>query len=98
MGGTVGGPPTEGKPISNSIALASIRQVAYEVLETVKNVEWNDSGSAKVADPICQLPFLRAVVANFRVTVGRNDPCPCGGGRKFKQCFLNKQPRRHRAV
>jgi hypothetical protein len=20
--------------------------------------------------------------------VGRNDPCPCGGGRKFKKCCL----------
>lgn len=22
--------------------------------------------------------------------VGRNDPCPCGSGKKFKQCCLNK--------
>src|SRR5918996_960641 len=22
--------------------------------------------------------------------VGRNDPCPCGSGRKFKKCCLNK--------
>ncbi len=22
--------------------------------------------------------------------VGRNDPCPCGSGRKYKQCCLNK--------
>jgi preprotein translocase subunit SecA len=22
--------------------------------------------------------------------VGRNDPCPCGSGRKFKQCCINK--------
>ncbi len=21
---------------------------------------------------------------------GRNDPCPCGSGKKFKQCCLNK--------
>jgi hypothetical protein len=24
-------------------------------------------------------------------TVGRNDPCPCGSGRKFKHCCLQKQ-------
>jgi hypothetical protein len=24
--------------------------------------------------------------------LGRNDPCPCGSGRKFKQCCLNKPP------
>jgi hypothetical protein len=23
-------------------------------------------------------------------TVGRNDPCPCGSGRKYKQCCLEK--------
>lgn len=23
---------------------------------------------------------------------GRNNPCPCGSGKKFKQCCLNKQP------
>ncbi len=23
--------------------------------------------------------------------VGRNDPCPCGSGKKYKQCCLNKQ-------
>ena len=25
------------------------------------------------------------------VGVGRNDPCPCGSGRKFKQCHGRKQ-------
>ena len=23
--------------------------------------------------------------------IGRNDPCPCGSGRKFKRCCLGKQ-------
>ena len=23
--------------------------------------------------------------------VGRNDPCPCGSGKKYKKCCLNKQ-------
>lgn len=22
--------------------------------------------------------------------IGRNDPCPCGSGKKYKQCCLNK--------
>jgi uncharacterized protein len=25
-------------------------------------------------------------------TAGRNDPCPCGSGRKYKQCHLRPQP------
>ncbi|MBN2595205.1 MAG: SEC-C domain-containing protein [Marinifilaceae bacterium] len=25
------------------------------------------------------------------VKVNRNDPCPCGSGKKYKQCCLKKQ-------
>jgi hypothetical protein len=25
-----------------------------------------------------------------RKTLGRNDPCPCGSGKKYKQCCLDK--------
>ena len=25
-----------------------------------------------------------------KVKIGRNDPCPCGSGRKYKQCCMNK--------
>lgn len=24
--------------------------------------------------------------------IGRNDPCPCGSGKKYKQCCLDKEP------
>ena len=27
---------------------------------------------------------------NVRIKIGRNDPCPCGSGKKYKQCCLNK--------
>jgi hypothetical protein len=23
-------------------------------------------------------------------TIGRNDPCPCGSGKKYKKCCLNE--------
>jgi len=23
------------------------------------------------------------------ITIGRNDPCPCGSGKKYKRCCLN---------
>lgn len=33
--------------------------------------------------------------------VGRNDPCPCGSGKKYKQCCMSKdkpgQPRKFKA-
>jgi hypothetical protein len=33
-------------------------------------------------------PVLRPV--RVEKTVGRNDPCPCGSGKKFKKCCMNK--------
>src|SRR5262249_24597588 len=35
--------------------------------------------------PVAQ-PAVRAAPK-----VGRNDPCPCGSGKKFKKCCLNKE-------
>ena len=29
---------------------------------------------------------------------GRNDPCPCGSGKKFKQCCTSKKDRSSRAL
>ncbi len=34
--------------------------------------------------------FGRKVPAHKKVRVGRNDPCPCGSGRKYKRCCLRK--------
>ena len=33
---------------------------------------------------------LRAEKARLQTLAGRNDPCPCGSGRKFKKCCMTK--------
>jgi uncharacterized protein YecA (UPF0149 family) len=40
--------------------------------------------------PIPAATVRTAVHADFgkQQPVGRNDPCPCGSGRKYKQCHL----------
>ena len=43
--------------------------------------------AARHGDPdrlLAPVPPVRA-----RVKVGRNDPCPCGSGRKYKHCCLD---------
>ena len=42
----------------------------------------------QVEDPQLQVVEARAKASN--PTVGRNDPCPCGSGRKFKQCHQGR--------
>jgi hypothetical protein len=36
-------------------------------------------------------PRVVAPIQNTGPKVGRNDPCPCGSGKKYKKCCLNKQ-------
>lgn len=35
--------------------------------------------------------FIRSVDAKPSLYAGRNDPCPCGSGRKYKKCCLGEQ-------
>ncbi len=42
------------------------------------------------ADDEDPLPPPVEPIRKDAVEPGRNDPCPCGSGKKFKQCCLNK--------
>jgi hypothetical protein len=81
-------PNPDAQPPSNSIALASVRQVAHELLSSLEAGVIDDGDRLRLRDEICPIPFDEAP------TVGRNDPCPCGSGRKLKACFGRRQPRR----
>ena len=37
-----------------------------------------------------QMPLLQAADAKAGPKIGRNDPCPCGSGLKYKKCCLGK--------
>lgn len=50
--------------------------------------EHEDSGLARVADEFDYEALLRTPVVNHYRAIGRNDPCPCGSGTKFKKCCL----------
>ena len=41
-----------------------------------------------------QAPVLSSQSLVKREKVGRNDPCPCGSGKKYKKCCLNKDEAR----
>ena len=47
-----------------------------------------------IDDPLADLAWtaesFRQPVRNPLKNVGRNDPCPCGSGKKFKKCCLDK--------
>ena len=39
-----------------------------------------------------RMAFRKSVVTSPRdtVAIGRNDPCPCGSGKKYKNCCVDK--------
>lgn len=88
MGFVIGDAPVIGEAPVNSIALAHVRQIAWETLDTLHRHLVTDGGQVYVRAPICPLPFDDAQAA------GRNATCPCGSGRKFKHCFGRRHPRR----
>jgi len=49
--------------------------------------------AAAIANSQRSLDKKREPVRNLAKKVGRNDPCPCGSGKKFKACCMRKQSR-----
>lgn len=47
---------------------------------------WKPEDTWKVLDPIMKAERAGRVPAVRKVTVGRNDPCSCGSGKKYKRC------------
>ena len=81
-------PQPDAEPVSNSIALASVRQITHELLTSLETSVVDDGEGVRLRREICPIPWDEAP------SVPRNDPCPCGGGRKFKKCFGRREPRR----
>jgi uncharacterized protein YecA (UPF0149 family) len=67
---------------SNYLTLQSQVEAIRGTLE--KLFRWERWPQQAEVDPILSQPY-----ENPFKGVGRNDPCPCGSGKKFKRCCLN---------
>lgn len=68
------------------------RWEAREAERTTGAQEWGD---VLFGGPLLGLDPLGENLGSFRrdtPRVGRNDPCPCGSGKKYKKCCLNDPP------
>jgi preprotein translocase subunit SecA len=61
---------------------------AVEEAPPVTNVKYQhaDYDAALAADPTDPPPAAAPPFVRAGGKVGRNDPCPCGSGKKYKQC------------
>jgi preprotein translocase subunit SecA len=61
---------------SHAAAISAMQ--ARQAQQTEATMQTNTSSEAKKAEPI----------RNMGSKVGRNDPCPCGSGKKYKNCHM----------
>jgi preprotein translocase subunit SecA len=73
--------------ITTTVQIRVPEDVQVELLEEPTNVQFQHAGYDEAQD------FAEAAAAKVKATpadayqkVGRNDPCPCGSGKKYKQC------------
>jgi len=66
-------------------------ELVQESVPAVRRSPWADARESRgeSADPIATAP--PAVRNASGQKVGRNDPCPCGSGKKYKKCCLLKE-------
>lgn len=84
-------------PISDTmlVALPEWTQRTATIEEQFLALGSSPEDAARVAkdfdeDFPSMLDKVRSRSAEPRVKVGRNDPCPCGSGKKFKRCCLDR--------
>jgi hypothetical protein len=74
-------------------------ELSYTDARVLRDVTWHWVDLARI--PPSQLPELRAAAEKLRLgriakakaelgKIGRNERCPCGSGRKYKKCCLNR--------
>lgn len=52
--------------------------------------EWNNILTSEKKDEITREFNESKIFTHEEKKVGRNDPCPCGSGKKYKKCCINK--------
>jgi hypothetical protein len=67
-------------------SLADLR-TGQRMIGKIKRLKKQIARSLRESDP--GVP-VSSTIARTGVRVGRNEPCPCGSGRKFKQCCMRK--------
>ena len=68
----------------------SIKDVNYEYL-TQSSIPAEDRGRLReLGDYYSKRRTASFLIQNHKKKIGRNDPCPCGSGKKYKKCCLGK--------
>jgi len=71
--------------ITTTVQIRAPEDMQVELLEEPSNVQYQHAGYDEAQD-FAEAETAKATPADAYPKVGRNDPCPCGSGKKYKQC------------
>ena len=71
--------------ITMTVQIRAPEDVQVELLEEPSNVQYQHASYDEAQD-FAEAETAKATPADAYPKVGRNDPCPCGSGKKYKQC------------
>ena len=80
LGLVAGTPP---RPVHDPEPVELVLTLDHDELRELEQVRAARFDGPRASTPIEALPSLDS---SFAAGVGRNDPCPCGSGKKFKRC------------
>jgi preprotein translocase subunit SecA len=72
--------------ITTTVQVRAPEDVQVELLEEPANVQYQHAGYDEAQDFAAVEAAPASPAAGAYPKVGRNDPCPCGSGKKYKQC------------
>lgn len=59
---------------------------AFEIEMALADIDGEFAAAARAVRPEQRVSGRTEPIVNRAAKVGRNEPCPCGSGKKFKQC------------
>ncbi len=72
--------------MNNYFNLFNVPERIQQEIDTYNNEKLNDKREERYDDWTPEQPYV-----NTQPKVGRNDPCPCGSGKKYKKCCLGEK-------
>lgn len=70
---------------SNSMIMGTVEDTK---IENTDNIVSTSIGSGIDLNKYVRPRKTRTIIRKFNHKVGRNEPCPCGSGKKFKNCCM----------
>jgi preprotein translocase subunit SecA len=68
-----------------------IEEIDNAIVEMLLKVELKHQAPSIKSQTNSNNQNTKYQIQNTKSKVGRNDPCPCGSGKKFKKCCMNKK-------